>query len=104
MSLWSRLINVFRGDALSREIGEEFEDHIAAAVADGEDAGHARRRFGNSGSRFEASRDIRLIPWLDSLRGDTVFAWRQLKKRKSRRYRRSCRSGWPSEHVPPRSG
>jgi putative ABC transport system permease protein len=82
MSLWSRLINVFRGDALSREIGEEFEDHIAAAVADGEDAGHARRRFGNSGSRFEASRDIRLIPWLDSLRGDTVFAWRQLKKKK----------------------
>jgi putative ABC transport system permease protein len=82
MSLWSRLINVFRGDALSREIGEEFEDHIAAAVADGEDAGQARRRFGNSGSRFEASRDIRLIPWFDSLRGDIVFAWRQLRKKK----------------------
>jgi putative ABC transport system permease protein len=82
MSLWSRLINVFRGDALSREIGEEFENHIAAAVADGEDAEQARRRFGNSGSRFERSRDIRLIPWLDSLRGDTVFAWRQLKKKK----------------------
>jgi predicted permease len=82
MSLWSRLINVFRGDALSREIGEEFEDHIAAAVADGVDADQARRRFGHIGSRFEASRDIRLIPWFDSLRGDTVFAWRQLKKKK----------------------
>ncbi|HEX4808333.1 MAG TPA: ADOP family duplicated permease [Bryobacteraceae bacterium] len=82
MSLWSRLINVFRGDALSREIAEEFEDHIAAAVADGVDADQARRRFGHIGSRFEASRDIRLIPWLDSLRGDAVFAWRQLKKNK----------------------
>jgi putative ABC transport system permease protein len=82
MSLWSRLVNVFRGDALSREIGEEFEDHIAAAVADGVDSDQARRRFGHVGSRFEASRDMRLIPWLDSLRGDTVFAWRQLKKKK----------------------
>jgi predicted permease len=82
MSLWSRLINVFRGDALSREIGEEFEDHIAAAVADGVDADQARRRFGHIGSRFEASRDLRLIPWLDSVRSDAVFAWRQLKKNK----------------------
>jgi hypothetical protein len=70
MSLWSRLINVFRGDALSREIREEFEHHIAAAVAEGADADQVRRRFGHIRSRFEASRDIRLIPWLDSLRGD----------------------------------
>lgn len=82
MSLWSRLINVFRGNALSREIYEEFEDHIAAAVADGADADQVRRRFGHIESRFEASRDIRLIPWLDSLRGDVIFAWRQLKKNK----------------------
>jgi hypothetical protein len=33
MSLWSRLINVFRGDALRREIYEEFEDHLASAGA-----------------------------------------------------------------------
>ena len=82
MSLWSRLINVFRGDALSREIYEEFENHIAAAVAEGADADQVRRRFGHIQSRFEASRDIRLIPWLDSIRADVVFAWRQLKKNK----------------------
>jgi predicted permease len=82
MSLWSRLINVFRSDALSREIYEEFEDHIATAVGEGADADQVRRRFGRIESRFEASRDIRLIPWLDSLRGDVVFAWRQLKKNK----------------------
>jgi putative ABC transport system permease protein len=82
MSLWSRLVNAFRGDTLSREILEEFEDHIANAVADGMDVHEARRRFGRTGSTFEASRDARLIPWLDSVRGDTVFAWRQLKKNK----------------------
>src|SRR5689334_12169347 len=82
MSLWSRLINVFRGDALSREIYEEFEDHMATAIAEGADAEQVRRRFGHIESRFEASRDVRLIPWLDSLRGDVVFAWRQLKKNK----------------------
>ncbi len=30
----------------------------------------------------EASLDVRLIPWLDSLRADTVFGWRQLMKKK----------------------
>lgn len=55
---------------------------MAAAKAEGADADQVRRRFGHVGSRFEASRDIRLIPWLDSLRGDVVFAWRQLKKNK----------------------
>jgi hypothetical protein len=64
----------------SREIGEEFEGHIAAAEADGIDPIDARRTFGPTWSRIEASRDVRLIPWLDSVRGDTVFAWRQLKK------------------------
>ena len=82
MSLWSRFVNVFRSDALSREIGEEFEGHIADAIADGVDPIEARRTFGHRWSRVEASRDVRLIPWLDSVRGDTIFAWRQLKKNK----------------------
>ena len=30
----------------------------------------------------EESRDVRLIPWLDSLRADAVFGWRQLMKNK----------------------
>jgi len=80
MSLWSRLINVFRGDSLSREVLEEYEAHIADAVAEGLDATDARRSFGPMLSRLEASRDFRLIPWLDSVRGDAVFASRQLKK------------------------
>jgi putative ABC transport system permease protein len=82
VSLWSRLVNVFRGEALGREIYEEFEDHISTAVAEGADANDVRRAFGNMASRFEASRDIRLIPWLDSVRADVIFAWRQLSKNK----------------------
>src|SRR5271155_5252681 len=30
----------------------------------------------------EEGREIRLIPWLESLRADAVFGWRQLSKRK----------------------
>ena len=30
----------------------------------------------------EESRDVRLVAWLDSLRADAIFGWRQLKKRK----------------------
>ena len=37
MSLWSRIANVFRGDLVNREIEEEFELHIAEAVAEGRD-------------------------------------------------------------------
>ena len=82
MSLWSRLINVFRGDELHRQIREEFESHIAQATAEGRDPAEARRAFGPVLSRMEESRDFRLIPWLDSVRGDTIFAARQLYKNK----------------------
>ena len=82
MSLWSRIINVLRGDRLSREIDEEIQAHIEEAVAQGRDPAEARRAFGSELSRREQSRDIRLVAWLDSLRADAVFGWRQLMKRK----------------------
>jgi len=82
MSLWSRLSNVFRSDRLHREFDEELESHIEDAIQQGRDPGEARRAFGSPLLRREESRDVRLIPWLDSLRADTVFGWRQLKKRK----------------------
>jgi predicted permease len=82
MSLWSRMVNVVRGDGLSREIDEELESHIEEAVAQGRDPGEARRAFGPALRTREESRDIRLMPWLDSLRADAVFGWRQIMKRK----------------------
>src|ERR1700720_2971744 len=82
MSFWSRIANVFRGDRLVREIDEELQSHIEEAIALGRDPAEARRAFGPALRQREESRDIRLLAWLDSLRADTVFGWRQLMKRK----------------------
>ena len=82
MSLWSRIANVLRGDHISREIDEELASHVEEAIAQGRDPAEAGRAFGSALRRREESRDIRLIPWLDSLRADAVFSWRQIVKRK----------------------
>ncbi len=82
MSLWSRIANVFRGDRLSREIQEEFQSHLEEAIEQGRDPGEVRRAFGGALRLREESRDARLVPWLDSLRADAIFGWRQLKKNK----------------------
>ncbi len=82
MSLWSRVANVFRGDRLNREIDEELQAHVAEALEHGRDPLEARREFGSTLRTREASRDVRLVVWLDSLRADAVFGWRQLVKKK----------------------
>lgn len=82
MSLWTRVANVFRGDDLNREIDEEFESHIAEAVEAGRDADEARKAFGSQLRQREASRDTRVAAWLDGLRADVTFGWRQLKRNK----------------------
>src|SRR5256885_9114790 len=82
MSLWSRIANVLRGDRLSREIDEELASHLQDAIAEGRDPAEARRAFGSALQRREESRDVRVMVWLDSLRADAVFGWRQLLKRK----------------------
>jgi putative ABC transport system permease protein len=82
MSWLSRIANVFRADRLSREIDEELQTHIEAAIEEGRDPAEARKAFGSALRRREESRDIRIVPWLDSLRADAVFGWRQIKKKK----------------------
>ena len=82
MSLWSRIANVLRSDPLTREIDEELASHIEEAIERGRDRAEARRTFGSTLRQREESRDIRLIPWLDSLRADAIVGWRQLMKRK----------------------
>jgi putative ABC transport system permease protein len=82
MSLWSRIVYVFRADRLSREIDEEFEAHIQEAIEQGRDAVEARRAFGPRLRQRDESRDVRVIAWLDSLRADAVFGWGKLTKRK----------------------
>jgi putative ABC transport system permease protein len=82
MSFWSRIKNVFRGEGVSREIDEELQSHILEALEHGREPAEARRTFGSPLRHREQSRDVRLIAWLDSLRADAVFGWRQLVKRK----------------------
>src|ERR1039457_3369900 len=97
MSLWTRITNVFRGDRLSRDIDEELQSHIADAIEHGRDPSEARRAFGSPLRHREHSLDVRLIAWLDSLRADAIFGWRQLNKKKvtrseERRVGKECRS------------
>ncbi|MGA2538397.1 MAG: multidrug ABC transporter substrate-binding protein, partial [Terracidiphilus sp.] len=82
MSIWSRITYAFSGDRLNREIDEEFAAHIEEAIAAGDDPAEVRRTFGSQLRLREQSRDARIVAWLDYLRADFVFAWRQLLKRK----------------------
>jgi putative ABC transport system permease protein len=71
-----------RVDRLNHEIDEELEAHIAEAIEKGRDPVEVRRAFGSTMRHREESRDARLLTWLDSLRADFVFGWRQLRKTK----------------------
>jgi len=82
MSLWSRMRNAFTGDRLNRELTEEYESHIAEAIASGRDPEEARRAFGPLLRHREASRQSRVLGWLESLRMDLLFGCRQLKRNK----------------------
>lgn len=82
MSLWLRIKNTLASRRVDREIDEELESHIEDAVNSGEDPEEARRVLGSALRHCENSRDIRLLPWLDSLRADLIYGWRQLRKHK----------------------
>jgi putative ABC transport system permease protein len=82
MSLWSRIAYAFRGDRLNQEIDEEFAAHMEEAIAAGDDPAEVRRTFGSQLRLREQSRDARIVAWLDCLRADVVFGWRQLLNRK----------------------
>jgi predicted permease len=82
MSLWSRVVNVFRSDRLNREIAEELQSHIDEAIASGRDSVEARRAFGSSLRAREAGYGVRAAGWLQSLVSDTKFGWRQLWRNK----------------------
>jgi putative ABC transport system permease protein len=80
MSWWSRLANLARGDRLNRELDEELQAHIDEAIASGRDPDEVHRAFGSPLRHREYSRDVKLVTWLESLREDGVFGWRQIRK------------------------
>ena len=82
MSLWTRIANALISNRLNRELNEEYEAHIAEAIASGRDPEEARRAFGPMLRHRESSRQHRVLGWLESLRIDLVFGLRQLKRNK----------------------
>lgn len=80
--MWSRIVNVFRGDRLNRDIEEELRSHLEEAVEQGRDPVEARRAFGRIAAHQQQGHDVHVIHWLESLRNDIIFGWRQLKAHK----------------------
>ena len=88
MSWFSRMANVFRSSAVDRALDEEMQFHIDARVDDLVAAGMTRneakraasRQFGNRLRLRESSRDVKLLPWAESVFRDIQFAIRMLRK------------------------
>ncbi len=91
MSLLSRFANIFRGQRLDRELGDELLFHIEERARDlvrqgwsPDDARlEARKIVGNPLLLRESSRDIKLIPWFESILHDVRFGLRILWKRRT---------------------
>ena len=88
MSWLSRMANVFRSSGVDRALDEEITFHIESRITElvaggmTRDAAEAlaRRQFGNRLRLREQSRDVKLLPWLDSLVRDVRLGVRILLK------------------------
>ena len=88
MSLWSRVANVFRSERIDHDLDEELQFHLerrieqltAAGMTPEEAAAEARRRFGSPLRAREESRDVKLLPWLDSMMRDVRMGARMLRR------------------------
>ena len=88
MSWLSRIANAFRPCRVDRRLDEEMTFHIECRIADLVAGGMtrdraeamARRQFGNRLRLREQSRDVKLLPWLDSLVRDVRLGGRMLRK------------------------
>jgi predicted permease len=84
MSWLARIRNVFRSNAVSRDIDREMAFHLSERTDELTEAGmrpeearrEARRRFGNYGLLKERTRERDLAAWLDTLAGDLRYALR----------------------------
>jgi len=72
MSWHSRLRNIFRPRQLENELDEEMQFHA--------DQLPPERQFGSLLRYREESRDIKLLPWLESILQDARFALRLMRK------------------------
>ena len=88
MSWLSRLANAFRSSDVDRALDDEIAFHIESRITDLVAGGMtrdaatalARRQFGNRLRLREESRDVKLLPWVDSLGRDVRLGARMLLK------------------------
>jgi putative ABC transport system permease protein len=88
MSLLSRVVNVFRASRVDGALDDEMQFHIDARADELVAAGMTRRdaeltasrQFGNRLRLREASRDVKVLAWLESVFKDLQFAIRMLRK------------------------
>src|SRR4029077_13415333 len=55
---------------------------LQEAIESGRDPVEAHRALGNTLRLREQALDFRILPWLDSLKMDAIFGWRQVRKNK----------------------
>ena len=87
---YHRLHGLFQKEKFGRELDAELAAHLELHIEDNLRSGmtpeaarrEARLKLGGLEQTKESVRDVKLIPWLDSLRRDTVYGWRQLAKNK----------------------
>lgn len=88
MSWWSRFANVFRPARLEQDLEDEQRFHIEARADELMSRGLSRqaalepasRQVGHRLLLRESSRDVKLLPWLESLGRDFALGLRLLRK------------------------
>jgi putative ABC transport system permease protein len=91
LSLLSRFVNIFRAQRPDKELDDELLFHVEERTGDlvrqgwasNEARREARRIVGNPLVLRESSRDVKLLPWLESIVQDTRFGLRTLWKRRA---------------------
>ena len=87
----TRLLGTVRGQRSDRDLELELRLHVELAEEQArrradepaDAARTARLITGNVPAAMDALRDQRGLPWLDALRADVVFGWRQLKRHRA---------------------
>ena len=88
-ALLARIKNLFRKSKIDRDLHDELSSHLQLHIEDNLRAGmtpeaarkDALLKLGGLEQTKELVRDRHLLPWLDSLRADTLFGFRQLCRR-----------------------
>jgi hypothetical protein len=93
MTVWARIRSVARGlsrrSSIERDLDAELRFHMEARVGDlverqglarDEAQRRARLEFGSAEKYKEESREALGLRWIDALRGDFRYAFRQLRR------------------------